>query len=63
MNITDSGGVAIGLSSFASGTLEDISDNCIIVPAYSTPRVESFQVALAYLICTCLQENIEKESW
>lgn len=56
----ESGGKTIGFSGFDGGPMKDIADVCIIVPANSTPHVESFHLALEHLICSCLKEKIVK---
>ncbi len=40
------------------GPMKEIADACIVVPANSTPHVESFHIALEHLICSCLKEKI-----
>lgn len=55
----DSGGKVIGFSGFDGGALQKMADACVIVPADSTPQVESFHLALEHLICNCLKEKIE----
>jgi D-sedoheptulose 7-phosphate isomerase len=55
----DNGGKAIGLSGFDGGLMKEICDACIVVPADSTPHVESFHLALEHLICSCLKKIIE----
>jgi D-sedoheptulose 7-phosphate isomerase len=52
------GGKTIGLSGFDGGAIKDIADVSIIVPADSTPQVESFHLVLEHLICDCLREKI-----
>lgn len=54
------GGKTIGFSGFDGGPMKEIADVCIIVPADSTPQVESFHTALEHLICNCLKERIVK---
>ena len=56
----DTGGKTIGLSGFDGGPMKDIADACIVVPANSTPHVESFHMALEHLICSCLKEKIAR---
>jgi len=51
-------GKTIGLSGFDGGPMKEIADACIVVPASSTPQVESFHLALGHLICSCLKEKI-----
>ncbi len=52
------GGKTIGLSGFDGGPMKEIADACIVVPANSTPHVESFHLTLEHLICSCLKEKI-----
>jgi len=54
------GGKTIGFSGFDGGPMKEITDVCIVVPADSTPQVESFHTALEHLICSCLKERIAK---
>jgi D-sedoheptulose 7-phosphate isomerase len=54
----DSGGKTIGLSGFDGGPMKEIADACVVVPANSTPQVESFHLALEHLICNCLKQKI-----
>ena len=54
------GGETIGLSGFDGGPMKEMADVCIVVPANSTPQVESFHVALEHLICSCLREKIAR---
>lgn len=56
--VKDNGGKTIGLSGFDGGPMKDIADACVVVPADSTPQVESFHLALEHLICSCLKERI-----
>ena len=51
-------GKTIGFSGFDGGPMKEIADACIVVPANSTPQVESFHLALEHLICSCLKEKI-----
>ncbi|MBI2454026.1 MAG: SIS domain-containing protein [Parcubacteria group bacterium] len=65
----DHGGKTIGLAGFDGGVMKDLCDVCIVVPADSTPLVESFHVVLHHLvvfrlkamIADCL--NLNKEGW
>ena len=52
------GGKTIGLSGFDGGPMKEIADVCIVVPANSTPYVESLHLALEHLICSCLKARI-----
>jgi D-sedoheptulose 7-phosphate isomerase len=54
----ENGGKSIGLSGFDGGPMKDIADACIIVPADSTPLVESFHLVLEHLIVFQLKEMI-----
>jgi len=56
----ESGGKTIGFSGFDGGPMKDFANVCIVVPANSTPHVESFHLALEHLICSCLKEKIAK---
>jgi len=56
----DMGGKTIGFSGFDGGPMKKIADACVVVPANSTPHVESFHLALEHLICSCLRERIAK---
>ena len=55
-------GKTIGLSGFDGGPMKDIADACVVVPADSTPHVESFHLALEHLICSCLKQKIEEST-
>lgn len=57
----DNGGTAIGISGFDGGAMKDLSDISVVVPADSTPLVESFHVILFHLITFRLKELISKE--
>ncbi|HEC87012.1 MAG TPA: SIS domain-containing protein [Thermoplasmatales archaeon] len=50
-------GVTIGFSGFDGGAMKRICKYCVIVPAISTPLVESFHSVLAHLIAFSLQEG------
>ncbi len=52
------GGTTIGLSGFDGGPMKDLTHHCLIVPANSTPLVESFHVVLHHLITFKLKERI-----
>jgi len=49
----------IGMAGFDGGAFKRMTDACIVVPASSTPYVESWHSALEHLICTCLRERIQ----
>ncbi len=52
------GATVIGLTGFDGGALREIADISVVVPAGSTPQVESFHLALEHLITFCLKEKI-----
>ena len=54
----DIGGKTIGLSGFDGGAMKEIADVSIIVPADSTPQVESLHLVIEHLVCSCLREKI-----
>ena len=56
----ETGGKAIGFSGFDGGPMKDIADTCVVIPAYSTPQVESFHLTVEHLICNNLRELIEE---
>lgn len=54
----DNGGRIIGFAGFDGGAMKTLCDICAIVPADSTPIVESLHVLLAHGITFCLKEMI-----
>jgi D-sedoheptulose 7-phosphate isomerase len=52
------GGKTIGFSGFDGGPMKEIADACIVVPANSTPLVESFHLVLEHLIVFRLKEKL-----
>jgi D-sedoheptulose 7-phosphate isomerase len=56
--VKDNGGKVVGLAGFDGGILEQIADECIVVPVNSTPHVEGFHLVITHLICTRLRELI-----
>ena len=56
--VTENGGRTIGFSGFDGGPMKEIADACVVVPADSTPQVESFHLALEHLVCSCLRQKI-----
>ncbi len=54
----DNGGRTIGLAGFDGGAMKDLCDVCVVVPADSTPLVESAHVVLHHLITFRLKEKI-----
>jgi histidinol-phosphate phosphatase family protein len=57
--IKDRGGVTIGFSGFDGGAMKDLCDISVVVPAFTTPLVESLHVKLNHLIAFRLKEKIE----
>lgn len=55
----DHGGKTIGFAGFDGGAMKELCDICIIVPADSTPVVESFHVVLHHLIAFRLKYLIK----
>jgi len=55
----DNGGKTIGFAGFDGGVMKELCDVCIVVPAQSTPLVESFHVVLHHLIAFRLKEIIQ----
>jgi D-sedoheptulose 7-phosphate isomerase len=51
-------GKSIGFSGFDGGPMKEIADACIVVPAHSTPLVESFHLVLEHLVIFRLKEMI-----
>lgn len=49
----------IGFSGFEGGAMKEVADECLVIPANSTPQVESFHLAMEHLICNCLRKKIE----
>lgn len=58
--IKDNGGTTIGFAGFDGGAMKDLADVCIIVPANSTPLVESFHSVIQHLIVFRLKELISR---
>lgn len=56
----DNGGKAIGFAGFDGGVMKEMAYTCIVVPAESTPLVESFHVVLCHLIVFRLKEKIKE---
>jgi D-sedoheptulose 7-phosphate isomerase len=56
--VTENGGRTVGFSGFDGGPMKEIADACVVVPADSTPQVESFHLALEHLVCSCLRQKI-----
>ena len=52
------GAKTLGLSGFDGGALSKEADVCIVIPAESTPQVESFHLAVEHLICDRLRQRI-----
>ena len=58
--VSDNGGKTLGLSGFDGGPMKEFADACVVIPADSTPQVESFHVVLEHLICSCLRKKIQE---
>ena len=58
----DHGARVLGMSGFDGGALLEMADICILVPAHSTPQVESLHLAVEHLICDCLRGKIAARS-
>ena len=56
----DNSAKTVGIAGFDGGAFKKMADACIVVPADSTPYVESWHLALEHLICSCLREKIQK---
>lgn len=56
------GGKTIGFAGFDGGAMRTLCDRCVIVPANSTPQVESFHVFLHHLITFRLKGMILSHS-
>ncbi|MCX6003868.1 MAG: SIS domain-containing protein [Chloroflexi bacterium] len=54
----ETGGKTIGFSGFDGGPMKEIADACVVVPANSTPLVESFHLVLEHLIVFRLKEKL-----
>ena len=55
------GGTTIGFSGFDGGAMKELCDVCIVVPADSTPAVESMHSVLAHLITFRLKHLINSK--
>jgi D-sedoheptulose 7-phosphate isomerase len=58
MYVKENGGKTISLSGFDGGPMKEIADAGIVVPANSTPQVESFHLVLEHCIVFQLKEKI-----
>jgi D-sedoheptulose 7-phosphate isomerase len=58
----DNGGKIIGLAGFDGGVLKTAADECIVVPANSTPHVEGMHLVVTHLMCEQLREMITGKS-
>ena len=56
----DNGAKTLGFAGFDGGAFKKMADVCIVVPADSTPYVESWHATLEHLISSCLKEKIQK---
>lgn len=57
----DNGGKTIGFAGFDGGAMKNLCDICLVVPADSTPLVESIHVLLAHFITFRLKEMINEK--
>jgi len=55
----DNSARTIGIAGFDGGAFKKMTDVCVVVPANSTPYVESWHATLEHLICSCLKERIQ----
>ncbi|MDA4111580.1 MAG: SIS domain-containing protein [Thaumarchaeota archaeon] len=58
----DNGGKIVGLSGFDGGVLRTAADECIVVPANSTPHVEGMHLVITHLMCEQLRDRISAPS-
>jgi len=56
----DNQGKTVGFAGFNGGAMKDLCDECIVVPADSTPIVESIHVLLTHFITFKLKEMINE---
>src|SRR3989344_3153829 len=54
----DQGGATIGFSGFDGGPMKDLVHACVVVPATSTPQIESFHILLHHLITFRVKEKV-----
>jgi D-sedoheptulose 7-phosphate isomerase len=55
----DNSAKTVGIAGFDGGAFKTMTDVCIVVPANSTPYVESWHATLEHLICSSLKERIQ----
>lgn len=58
----EKGASTVGIAGFDGGAFTDVCDHTVVVPAESTPQVESMHVLIHHLIVFGLKEKIEEES-
>jgi len=58
--VNKNNGVTIGFSGFDGGAMKELCDYCLVVPANSTPLVESFHVVLHHMLAFYLQKGDRK---
>jgi D-sedoheptulose 7-phosphate isomerase len=58
----DNGGKIIGLAGFDGGVLKTAANECIVVPANSTPHVEGMHLVVTHLMCEQLRKMITLKS-
>lgn len=54
-------GTSIGITGFGGGVFKNLAHISIVIPAFSTPLVESFHVLLHHLITFRLKDMIKRE--
>lgn len=59
--VIDNGGKTVGLSGFDGGPMKEIADACVVVPASSTPLVESFHLVVEHLIVFQLKQRVQEQ--
>jgi D-sedoheptulose 7-phosphate isomerase len=55
--------VTIGFTGFDGGKLKDLVDICVLVPSYSMEQVEDLHLVMEHLMCTCLRDRPNLDSY
>ncbi len=55
--------VTIGFTGFDGGILKELVDICVLVPSYSMDRVEDLHLIMEHLMCTCLRDGPNLDSY
>ena len=55
--------VTIGFTGFDGGKLKALVDICVLVPSYSMERVEDLHLIAQHLMCTCLRDIPNLDSY